>query len=254
MYFGLSSNLLAVARGGSGYGRKVATGNLLAKKLRLFNCIAYCREPAGASCSKVSANGQPRCPEKGLPPVTIKTCYLQQDSGTARASSKASLLGLESENRPGWACDQILHVSRTYPKSPGSNGAVLEGRPAGSRCGDCAKGSIGDWQQAGRGARGLAGIVATGGRSAGAAGDPLGDLAGHPAPPFATADLSVFPSGNHLVRFLVRVPGLADRSGVAGHGSDTGDEFSVTAPNHHPHGRERGRNDRRSRSSDLWCP
>jgi len=37
--------------------------------------------------------------------------------------------------------------------------------------------------------------------------------------------ISVFPSGNHLVRFLVRVPGLADRSGVAGHGSDTGGEF-----------------------------
>ncbi len=112
-------------------------------------------------------------------------------------------------------------------KSRGSSGVVLEGRPAGSRCGDCAKASIGDRQQAARGARGLAGIVATGGRSASAAGDPLGDLAGHPAPPFATADLSVFPSGNHLVRFLVRVPGLADRSGVAGHGSDTGGEFGV---------------------------
>ncbi len=107
----------------------------------------------------------------------------------------------------------------TRRKSSGSSGAVLEGRLAGSRCGDCAKGSIGDWQQAGRGARGLAGIVATGGRSAGAAGDPLGDLAGHPAAPFATADLSVFPSGNHLVRFPVRAPGFADTSGVAGPGS-----------------------------------
>jgi len=106
--------------------------------------------------------------------------------------------------------------------SSGSNGVVLEGGPAGSRCGDCAKGSIVGQQRAARGARGLAGIVATGGRSAGAAGDPLGDLAGHPAPPFATADLSVFPSGNHLVRFLVRVPGLADRSRVAGHGSFDG--------------------------------
>ncbi len=107
-------------------------------------------------------------------------------------------------------------------KSPGSNGVVLEGRPAGSRCEDYAKGSIGDRQQAARGARGLAGIVARGGGAADAAGDPLGDLAGHPAPPFATADLSVFPSGNHLVRFPVRTPGLADRSGVAGPGSFDG--------------------------------
>jgi len=77
-------------------------------------------------------------------------------------------------------------------------------------------------QQISRRARGLAGIVARGGKSADAAGDPLGGHAGHPAPPFATADLSVFPSGNHLVRFRVRVPGLADRSGVAGHGSFDG--------------------------------
>ncbi len=103
-------------------------------------------------------------------------------------------------------------------KSPGSNGAVLEGRLAGSRCEDYAKGSIEGWEQAAREARGLAGIVAKGSISADAAGDPLGGLAGHPAPPFATADLSVFPSGNHLVRFPARVPGLADRSGVADHG------------------------------------
>ena len=50
----------------------------------------------------------------------------------------------------------------------------------------------------------------------------MAGLAGHPAPPFATADLSVFASGNHLVRFPVRVPELADRSGVAGHGSFDG--------------------------------
>jgi len=53
-------------------------------------------------------------------------------------------------------------------------------------------------------------------------GDPLGGPEGHPAPPFAIADLSVFPSGNHLVRFSEPVPGLADRSGVAGHGSFDG--------------------------------
>jgi len=107
-------------------------------------------------------------------------------------------------------------------KSSGNNGAVLASRPAESKCGDCANGSIEGWQQAARRVRGLAGIVARGGGPADAPGDPLGGLAGHPAPPFATADLSVFPSGNHLVRFLVRVPGLADRSGVAGPGSFDG--------------------------------
>jgi len=121
----------------------------------------------------------------------------------------------------------ISNYGKWGGKSPGNNGVVLEDGPAGSKCEDYAKGSIQRWQRAARRARGLAKIVARGGRSAGAAGDPLGNLAGHPAPPFATADLSVFPSGNHLVRFRVRVPGLADRSGVAGHGSDTGGEFRV---------------------------
>lgn len=92
-------------------------------------------------------------------------------------------------------------------KSSGSNGLVLESRPAGSRCGDCANGSIGDWQQAAWRARGLTGIVARGGGPAGAAGDLISGLADHPAPQFATADLSTFPSGNHPVRFLVRYQG-----------------------------------------------
>ncbi len=111
-------------------------------------------------------------------------------------------------------------------KASGNNGAVLERRPAGSRCEDCAKGSIQGWQRAARRTRGLAGIVARGGGPADAAGDRLGGLAGHPAPQFATADLSVFPSGNHLVRFPMRLPGLADTSGVAGHGSDTAAEIT----------------------------
>jgi len=110
-------------------------------------------------------------------------------------------------------------------ESSGSNGAVLEGRAAGPRCGDCAKGSIGGRQRAARRAQGLAEIVARNDEPAGTAGDLLGGLAGHPAPQFATADLSVFPSGNHLVRFPMPVPELADRSGVAGHGSDTGGEI-----------------------------
>jgi len=38
---------------------------------------------------------------------------------------------------------------------------------------------------------------------------------------------TVFPSGNQCVRSPVPVPGLADTSGVAGHGSDTGGEFEV---------------------------
>ena len=39
--------------------------------------------------------------------------------------------------------------------------------------------------------------------------------------------MSVFPSVNHLVRFPVQLPGLSDKFGVAGHGSDTGGEFRV---------------------------
>jgi len=34
--------------------------------------------------------------------------------------------------------------------------------------------------------------------------------------------VSVLPSGNHRVRFLMQMPGLADTSGVAGHGSFDG--------------------------------
>jgi len=52
-------------------------------------------------------------------------------------------------------------------------------------------------------------------------------------PPFGGAGtpervllVSVFPSGNHRVRFPVRVPALADTSGVAGHCWDTGGEFT----------------------------
>ncbi len=107
-------------------------------------------------------------------------------------------------------------------KSRRSSAAVAAGRAGPERRGDLDKGSNVGCQEAARRARGLGMIVARGGRPAGAAGDPLGDLAGHPAPPFATADSSVFPSGNHLVRFRVRVPGLADRSGVASHGSFDG--------------------------------
>jgi len=51
--------------------------------------------------------------------------------------------------------------------------------------------------------------------------------------------VSVFPSGNHLVRFPVRVPGLADRSEVAGHGSDTGGEVGGSAAAGHPGSRQR---------------
>ena len=31
-------------------------------------------------------------------------------------SSKVILAGQEPGNRPGWACDQVLHVSSSYPK------------------------------------------------------------------------------------------------------------------------------------------
>ena len=53
--------------------------------------------------------------------------------------------------------------------------------------------------------------------------------------------MSVFPSGNHLVRFSVRAPEFADTSGVAGPGSDTGGEFTSSAATGHPDDRQEAR-------------
>jgi len=91
--------------------RKVATGNLSAKKLRLFNRVAYCRKPAGALCSKASTNGRPRCPEKALPPLAIKARYFNRMTGPLARPARQALLDICHVS----ACDYFSHVPRTSP-------------------------------------------------------------------------------------------------------------------------------------------
>ncbi len=52
---------------------------------------------------------------KGFAVGVHQVVHFQRISGTARASNKASLLGRKPCNRLGWACDQVLHVSSSYP-------------------------------------------------------------------------------------------------------------------------------------------